>query len=304
MKEKTSPLVSDVRGFSLDDGPGIRTTVFLKGCPLSCAWCQNPESWSPDPEIAYYPDLCIGCGECASVCPERAVDASIVGQVDRNKCTACGSCVEACPTTALKIVGKYYQPDELVQLVLKNRFFHETSGGGVTFSGGEPMLYMEYLSLVLRELKGHDVHVTIQTSGTFDMSVFSKAILPYVNLVLFDLKIFDAEKHKRYTGAGNEEILTNFLSLLAAGVQVVPRIPLVPHITATEENIRRIVAFVRDAGCRGVDLLPYNPAGRLKRRPLGKPENPDLALSFMTAEEQKRWNSFAREHLNTTHSPP
>lgn len=274
-KTKALPLVFDVRGFSLDDGPGIRTTVFLKGCPLSCVWCHNPESWSPDPEIAFHPDLCIGCRECASVCPERAVDVSIVGRVDRNRCTVCGSCVEACPTTALKIVGKYYRPDELVQLVLKNRLFHETSGGGVTFSGGEPMLYMDYLSPVLKGLKGHHVHVAIQTSGMFDIGLFDKAIRPYVNLVFFDLKIFDTEKHRHYTGTGNEEILCNFLSLLAAGVEVVPRIPLIPHITATEENIRRIVAFVRDAGCRRVDLLPYNPAGRLKCRPLGKPENPN-----------------------------
>ncbi|MBI4688996.1 MAG: glycyl-radical enzyme activating protein [Nitrospirae bacterium] len=180
----SKPLIFDIHGFSLDDGPGIRTTVFLKGCPLSCIWCHNPESWSPKVQIAFYPELCIGCGECVTACPAEATAMSLRDRINRERCTCCGNCAAICPPTALKIVGNYYPPDELAERLLKNRSFYQTSGGGVTFSGGEPTLHVSYLEDVMRYLKAEGIHIVVQTSGMFDLDIFISNLLPLKFLVL------------------------------------------------------------------------------------------------------------------------
>ena len=286
-------LVFDIRHFALDDGPGIRTTVFLKGCPLSCIWCHNPESLSPEEEIAFYPALCINCGDCEKVCTENAAQMNHPGRIIREKCLACGVCTEKCPSTALKIVGKYYPVNELVEELMKDRIFYETSHGGITFSGGEPAFHMDYLGEVMRRLKAYNIPIAIQTSGEFDIKEFTEKLLPSIDLIFYDIKLFDSQKHREYTGVENEKILDNFASLSDDGiVSIIPRTPLIPGITATEENLRQIADFIRSVGCAKYELLPYNPGGIAKMQTIGKSVPQCLPRFAISAEEEEGWKSL------------
>jgi pyruvate formate lyase activating enzyme len=256
--------------WALDDGPGIRTVVFLKGCPLSCSWCHNPEGMRVERESACYPDRCILCGSCKAVCPEAAISDSPSRQIDRGRCSACGRCADSCPAKAIVTIGKGYPLEELLELILRDRHFFAASGGGVTFSGGEPTLRMDYLGAALAALKAENLHTAIQTSGMFDYDNFSRKVLPFSDLIMFDIKFIDAALHARYTGQDNRLILENLRRLTReAGSRVLPRVPLVPGITATEGNLREIASLLAQLGYSRCDLLPYNPAGVEKLRALG-----------------------------------
>lgn len=265
------PLIFNLHRFALDDGPGIRTTVFFKGCPLACRWCHNPESIRAGREIAFDRDRCIGCGECETVCPEGAIDAASPGRIRRTRCTACGACAEVCPTLALREVGRHYPVDGLVDLLLTDLLLYETSGGGVTLSGGEPTLHMDYVRKVLRGLKGRGIHITLQTSGWFDLKDFRKKLLPCLDLIYYDLKLMDPRLHRCFTGRSNRRILENLASLAAENtVPIVVRTPLVPGITDTESNLEAIQRFVSALGLPEPVGLPYNPVGMAKRIALGR----------------------------------
>jgi pyruvate formate lyase activating enzyme len=291
--DNKKPLIFDIHHFALDDGPGIRTTVFTKGCPLSCAWCHNPEAINADREIAFYSERCICCGDCEIVCPEDAISLENPGRIMRNRCTHCGKCARECPTTALEIIGKYYSVSELVEILLGDRIFFETSNGGVTFSGGEPTLYMDYIGEVACILKKNNVHIAIETAGFFNLSEFKKKLLPYIDLIYFDLKIFNSHKHKRYTGKSNEKILDNFISLKdTSGVKVVPRVPLVAGITAITDNLAQMATFLRNLGFSKIEVLPYNPGGILKRPTIGKTIYSLVPNTMMEMEEEQRYRDF------------
>lgn len=297
MKERF-PLIFALHRFSLDDGPGIRTTVFLKGCPLSCVWCHNPESMRAEGEMAFYPDKCIRCGECRRSCPEEAIADDPTLRIDRSLCTACGRCAENCPTLAIRKMGQAYSQEELLEILLRDRHFFSASDGGVTFSGGEPTLWMDYVSALLQALKGEDISTAIQTCGFFDYDAFSRKALPYLDLIFFDLKLINATEHKKYTGQDNAAILENFRRLTKeAGHRLLPRVPLVPGITATSANLRAIASFLADLGHTRCELLSYNPAGIEKRRILGKIPSPRLPESPLDPAEEETLRQRFRKQL-------
>jgi pyruvate formate lyase activating enzyme len=249
----SDPLVFQIRRFSIDDGPGIRTTVFFKGCPLACVWCHNPEGMSPRREMVIDHALCIGCGECQRVCPQVALTVT-------GGCTACGICAAACPAAARRVCGSHYPVESLMEILLRDRHFFESSGGGVTLSGGEPTLRMEYAGELARSLRNQGIHVALQTCGYFPWEAFQSRLLPHVNLVFYDLKLIDPAEHLEFTGVGNRLILENLRRLKASGgPEIIVRTPLVPGITDTPANLGRIRAFLEKAGIHDHRLLPFNP---------------------------------------------
>jgi len=293
----TLPLIFDIRHGSLDDGPGIRTTVFFKGCPLSCVWCHNPESMRTEAEIFWDARSCGGCQACRAVCSGGASGVLPEVTLHREKCTACGACAEECPSNARRLSGKYYPVEELVRILMLDRGFYRTTGG-VTFSGGEPTLHVEYLSKVLQALKKENISTALQTCGAFDLENFRRHLLPCLDLVYFDLKLYDSSSHRKYTGVSNEQILANFSALSREmGERLVPRVPLVPGITATELNLTEIARFLRELGITSCQLLPFNPGGIEKRRLLGLPFSPEIPESFMDRETEHRLRELFRSNL-------
>lgn len=287
--ESPRPLIFDIKRHALEDGPGIRTTVFFKGCQLRCWWCQNPESLDPEPEIGFYAAECLGCGECAAVCPQGAVSLDNPARIDRRLCNRCGDCAVACPGGGLRLIGRYYPVEELMDKLLRDRPFYKVSGGGVTLSGGEPTLHMAYSSLLLQSLKQHGIHVALQTNGFFNWSEFAGHLLDFVDLIMFDVKLANPAEHLKYTGQENGLILANLARLAQARSDaVLPRIPLIPGITATEGNLREISRGLQKLGLNRCSLLPYNPTGFSKADHIGKPVSPQLSRRLMSAAEEQQ----------------
>jgi pyruvate formate lyase activating enzyme len=296
------PLVVDIKRHSLEDGPGIRSVVFFKGCPLHCIFCHSPETQDPGPEIAFSPSECIGCGACAEACPQGAVDLSLPGRILRDRCDRCGACAETCPGKGLRLIGTHYTAEALAEILLRDAPYYRHSGGGVTLSGGECTLFPEYAGALFDLLKAEGVHITIETSGHFDYDTFSKYILPHTDLVYYDIKIMDPRAHMRHTGMDNRRILANFRRLLAEqAVTVHPRVPLVPDITATRQNLSAVIDFLCDTGAESFSLLPYNPLGIVMWERLGKPK-PDLPDSFMDRSEEQTIRDFVGDLISAKKS--
>ena len=251
-------LIFDIKRYSIHDGPGLRTTVFFKGCPLRCIWCHNPESQKTTQEIMHYEDKCILCLNCKHVCKFDAIEVkNNTISINTKKCTLCGDCTENCPTTALKMVGKYYNVDELVKEILKDRNFFE-DGGGVTISGGEPFLQHEFLIELLKTLKEENIHIALDTTGFTEEKKLIETV-KYIDLYLYDIKHMDSEKHKSYTGVGNERILKNLKSLDKHSGKIAVRLPIIPSINDDKENIKRTIEFIKTLrNIISVDLLPYH----------------------------------------------
>ncbi|MCS7216688.1 MAG: glycyl-radical enzyme activating protein [Candidatus Bipolaricaulota bacterium] len=265
-------IVFDIQRFSLHDGPGIRTTVFLKGCPLRCLWCHNPEGLSPKPELMFFDYKCLGCGTCARVCPEGALaqGAGAKPRLAREKCAGCGRCAEACPSGAWRLVGRTITVEELLSLLERDALLYDRSQGGVTFSGGEPLFQPDFLHAALAACKERRIHTAVDTSGYAPWDVFER-IAPLTDLFLFDLKPMDEEAHRRYTGVSNRLIHANLRRLAELGRPVRVRVPLIPGITDTEENLQALLALLGEVQGRilGVELLPYHDVAEKYQR-LGK----------------------------------
>jgi pyruvate formate lyase activating enzyme len=257
-------VIFHVQRFSLHDGPGIRTTLFFKGCPLRCVWCQNPESHRARPEMAFYAAKCVRCFQCAAICPEKAVLTSERRRIDFSRCTHCGRCAETCPGQALVCIGRPWAADALVDELLKDLDYFTDSGGGVTLSGGEPLRWSGFLAELLPRLKARHIHVTLQTCGAFPWELLDR-VLPHLDLIYFDLKLMDPEAHRRFTGADNATILDNFSRLAGHGVALQARMPVVPGINDSEDNIVQTAALLLRHGRHDLHCLPYHRLGESKR---------------------------------------
>jgi pyruvate formate lyase activating enzyme len=275
-----SPLtgrVFNIQRFSIHDGPGIRTTVFLKGCPLRCFWCHNPEGLHPQIEVQFTPARCIACGECVKVCPTGAQSLGLEGRgFNRDLCNNCGACVAVCYAEALQLSGKEMTVEQVLAEVLQDRAFYQSSGGGVTLSGGEPLLQRHFAMALLAECKAAGLHTAVETT-THTRWEYLEAALPLIDLFMVDIKHLDAGQHKAATGVSNHVILANIRRLAATGKPIIFRIPVIPTVNATEANVRATAALVHelmegraDGGADiALELLPFHRLAADKYTTLG-----------------------------------
>lgn len=281
-------VVFNIQRYSINDGPGIRTCVFLKGCPLNCRWCHNPESKSPKPELSYSAAKCIGCGKCAAVCPNGChTFADGIHAIDRTSCIACGKCVNEC-IGALEIFGKMMTVDEVIAEAIKDKPFYAESGGGITFTGGEPFAQPKFLLALLKEAKKQELHVCIETSGYVQHEILADA-MNYVDVFLFDYKETDAERHAEYTGVRNEKILENLCYLAENGKEIVLRCPIIPGYNDRDEHFSAIASLAdKYEGITHVEIEPYHPLGKTKAAQIGK-EYPLGELEMVNKELSNEW---------------
>lgn len=284
-EDSLTGVVFDIQRYSLGDGRGIRTTVFLKGCNLRCRWCQNPESLSNKPEIAYKRDKCINCGFCSQVCQTNAIRKDRVLEYNMDLCAFCGECTKVCPTKARYIVGKNYTVAQLLTEVERDAIFYRESGGGITLSGGEATLQYEFVQAFLKACKEAGFNTAIETNGLISRERM-ESLLTQLDQIFFDLKIISAIDHQHFTGADNAVILENAQWLVKSFAPIKFRIPLIPGITSTRSNIHEIGRFLNGLGVEEVELVPYQNNWECKLRWLNTSHKP-LGLSLLSPEEMQ-----------------
>jgi pyruvate formate lyase activating enzyme len=289
--EEIKGLIFDIKKYSIHDGPGIRTTVFFKGCPLRCQWCHNPEALHFGPELVLFDGKCINCGECVRVCArqahERRPDGSRVYR--REECVSCGRCAELCYAEALVMEGKRLGVEEVMAELRKDQPFYENSDGGVTLSGGEPLLQHEFALALLEQCQAEGLHTSLDTSGQAPWRVFEK-VLPYVDLFLYDLKHIDEGQHKTYTGVSNRQILENLERIGAYRIPIEIRMPIIPGINDAEAHILGAAEFLSDIdGITQVELFPYHCLGEPKYARLGR----DYQLRGLESPDKARLEEIA-----------
>lgn len=269
-------LIFDIKRYAINDGPGIRTTIFLKGCPLRCVWCHNPEGWTLQPQKLYKKTKCIGCKSCVDACPQQALELTPDGiRPTGNSCLLCGKCAEECPTTALEMCGKEWSMEALMAEIEKERAIMENSGGGVTLCGGEPLMHADYTLQILHELGRRGFHRTVDTTLYASQETVEK-VAEACELFLIDLKLMDSAKHQLYTGVPNEQILQNIRHLAEKDKDFFIRIPLIEGVNADDENMEVTALFLESLPWqrRTVNLLPYHDVGKDKHRRMWSRYNP------------------------------
>ena len=283
-------IVFNIQKFCINDGPGIRTNVFLKGCPLKCLWCHNPESQKVEEEISYIAHKCIGCGRCVMVCPEHAhsfVDG--VHIFDRSKCKACGKCAEECVAEALEKVGKPMTVEEVLEEVMKDKAFYDTSGGGMTVSGGEPTLQFDFVYALLKEAKARGLHTCIETCGFTSKEKIGK-LAEVVDIFLYDWKVTDTEKHRACTGGTNTIIRENLLHVDSLGAASILRCPIIPTVNDTEDHFAGIAALADSLDhIQGVEIEPYHSLGNDKLERIGRTVAPEQKYEMPEKETVDQW---------------
>jgi glycyl-radical enzyme activating protein len=284
----TTGIVFDIQRFGLHDGPGIRTVVFLKGCPLHCAWCHNPESQVRQPQVRFREEVCVRCGACAAACEHGAHEIGLDGHLyDRTACQVCGRCIEECLYEGLVLTGKEYSVEEVMAVVRRDVVYYDQSGGGITLSGGEPLAQPAFTLALLQAARAEGIHTCIETSGCAAQPVLER-VLPWVDLFLYDYK-GSGEQHRALTGVDSGIILENLAILIERGAQVRLRCPLVPGVNDSDEHLAAIVDLERRfPALDGIDLLPYHNTGSGKYGQYGMLyELPDLPSA--TDADQQRW---------------
>jgi pyruvate formate lyase activating enzyme len=291
-----NPLIFDIKRYAINDGPGIRIVIFLKGCNLNCAWCHNPESISAEAERMYTLSKCIKCGTCVAACPEKAITLTVDRIVTNPElCQMSGKCVEVCPTKALEISGKEIPVNEIIAEIEKERVFFDQSGGGVTFSGGEPLLQYRFLVKLLDECGRRGIHRAVDTAGFVNTEIILE-VAKRTDLFLYDLKMMDSEKHRKWIGSPNEKILENLISLAKTGANIIIRVPLIGGLNDDEENMEATARFVAKLAGekKDVNLLPYHKIAQTKYIKLGRLEDFQL-MDVPGKEEQLRAVAIFKE---------
>lgn len=291
-------IIFDIQKYCIHDGPGIRTVIFMKGCPLRCLWCANPESQKKEPEFAFYKNKCIGDKSCVTVCNEQALHFEKEGLLrDTVHCTLCGNCAKTCYAKAIQCYGRSICTDEVVEDCLKDTEFYETSGGGITLSGGEPFFQPTFALSLLESFHKRKIHTAVETTGFYSREILQRA-LSCVDLFLYDLKVIDEEKHIRFTGVSNKSILENLRYLSALEKQIILRIPIIPGYNDTLEDMEALLFFIRDLPCRHeIHLLPYHRLGVLKYEALGKSYFSKDLMPPKAEWMQKLKKSFEKYHM-------
>lgn len=262
--------VFNIQKFSLHDGPGIRTIVFLKGCYLACRWCSNPESQKPEPEVFYQQNNCLHCGRCVKACPQQAIDSAREGLIDRQRCNGCGKCAEVCPAGAMVLAGKTMTVEQVMEELRKDEVHYRRSGGGITLSGGEALAQPEFVAELLAACKACGWHTAMETTGIAAKKVLER-VIPLVDLVLLDIKTFFRDRHEQFTGYPNDVVLQNALYLSEIAKNVAIRVPVIPGFNEDDRSIHAIALFAKHMkNVSRLHLLPYHSYGKNKYALLGR----------------------------------
>jgi len=287
--------IFDIQRFCIHDGPGIRTTVFLKGCALRCKWCSNPESQGAGPLLAFTAERCVGCGACAVACKAGAIRTDARTQLDRRCCTLCGECVTACQSAALEVIGRDVTVHEVISTVLRDRDYYEASGGGVTLSGGEPLFQPTFAEALLRAAKAQGIHCCIETAGFAEWRDIER-IMPFVDLFLYDYKETDRRLHQEFTGQPPDRILANLRALHSAGANIVVRCPMIPRHNARKAHLDGIAALAHQLPhLKGVEVLPYHRLGSAKLARFGIASRMQPGIQEPNRETVHAWTDYLRQ---------